>query len=277
VLRTTLLFSFKTQSPSKGKILPLQKDVGSLEINDLNFRYREDSPLVLKDINLTIKHGEKIAIVGENGAGKTTLVKLILKMYEVGEGVIKVGGVDINKISNSSLYRNISVLFQNFNTYGHLSVKQNVIVGDISKKANDKEVIKALEMADAMSFVKEYKNGVDQILSEKFTDGIRPSTGQWQKIALARFFYRDSDIVIFDEPTASIDPVSEYKIFNRIYKHIKNKTVIIISHRFSTVRQADRIIVLSKGRIVEDGSHEELMKNDSLYAKTYRLQAKAYE
>ena len=134
----------------------------------------------------------------------------------------------------------------------------------------------AARAADAETFIEKYAHKYDQLLSEKYKEGVRPSTGQWQKIALARFFYRNSPIVVFDEPTAAIDPVSEYNIFNKIYEFFKNKTVIIVSHRFSTVRNADRIVVMENGRILEMGSHKELMQQDGNYANAFKLQAQGY-
>lgn len=170
----------------------------------------------------------------------------------------------------------MSLFFQDYQTYPQLTVKENIIVGDPAKKVVWSEVLQAAKNADCLDFIKQYKNGFDQVLSEQYKGGVRPSTGQWQKIVLARFFYRNSPLVVFDEPTSAIDAVSEAKIFDRIYQHFKNKTVIIVSHRFSTVRHADRIIVLSKGQIVEQGSHQELMKKKGQYAKAFALQAQGY-
>jgi ATP-binding cassette subfamily B protein len=158
-----------------------------------------------------------------------------------------------------------------------LTVKENIVIGNTDKEVTEEEIYNALGSADAVKFVQEYPKVLDQTLSERYKGGIRPSTGQWQKIAIARFFYRNAPLVIFDEPTASIDPVSEYNIFNKIYDFFAKKTVIIISHRFSTVRNADRIIVLDEGKIVEEGTHAELMKNNGPYAKAFLLQAEGYK
>lgn len=168
--------------------------------------------------------------------------------------------------------------FQEFNFYRHLSVKENILVGKPMKQMDEKKIIEAAKNADAHNFIMEYKDKYDQIMSEKIEGGIRPSTGQAQKIAIARFFYRNAPLAIFDEPTAAIDAISEYKIFNTIYNFFENKTVVIISHRFSTVRNADRIIVLDKGKIVEEGTHEQLLtKRNGIYRKSYKLQAEGYK
>lgn len=242
-----------------------------------SFRYANASKDALTNINLQIKPGEKIAIVGENGAGKTTLVKLITRLYKASTGEILIDKVNINNVKARSWYRKLGVLFQDYNVYSNLTLGENVSIGDVRKKYNKERINKALEKANAKEFTSLYENGLDQILNERFKGGTRPSTGQWQKIAIARFFYRNAPILILDEPTASIDAVAEAEIFDNIYKFIRNKTVIIISHRFSTVRNADRILVLDKGRIVEEGSHEELLKMKGKYANAFKLQAQGYK
>lgn len=247
-----------------------------VEIEDVTFSYPSSKKRVLNDVNLKIASGEKVAIVGHNGAGKTTLVKLLVRMYLPNKGSISVNDVDLRNVAIESLYQNVGVLFQDFNSYDHLSVKDNVAIGDTGRPFSEEDMVDALDRADALDFVNDYPNKFNQILSERYEGGVRPSTGQWQKIAIARFFYRNAPLVIFDEPTAAIDAVSEYNIFNKIYGFFEGKTVIIISHRFSTVRNADRIVVLEKGRIIEEGSHEELMKKNGYYAKSFKLQAEGY-
>jgi len=248
-----------------------------IEFENVNFQYPNADNYVIKNLNLHIKPGEKIAIVGENGAGKTTLVKLLSRFYKVNEGRICLNSININDINIRSWYKNLSVLFQDFNTYSYLNLKENIYLGESYRDLDMSRLELAAHKASIDSFVVDYKNGYDQILSEKFKGGTRPSTGQWQKIAIARFFYRNSPVVIFDEPTASIDAVSEAEIFGRIYDFFKGKTVIIISHRFSTVRNADKIYVLDKGEIVESGNHKELMKLKGRYYKAFNIQAKGYK
>lgn len=257
------------------KLKKLEKPL-DISIENISFKYPNSEKHIYENLNIKIKAGEKIAIVGENGAGKTTLSKLIAGMYEVNSGKIKIGDDDVKFIKPETLYRNFGILFQDYNFYAHLSVRENVIISSDKKRHNDKDVINCLKASEAWSFVKNYKNKLDQVLSETITGGIKPSTGQKQKIAIARFFYQNAPFVIFDEPTSSIDAKSEYNIFNNIYKFFKNKTVIIISHRFSTIKNADRIIVIDKGRIIEEGNHKELMKLDGVYAKSFKMQAEGY-
>lgn len=267
---------FTKYEPEKDGQIKIQTDENNIAFENVKFGYPNSKKQVLNNLTLKIKHGEKIAIVGENGAGKTTLIKLIARIYRPVSGSITINGTNINDISLSTWYEKLAVLFQDFTSYTHLTVKENIEI-DSKNNATQKSIEEALLKANAYDFVNKYVNGTDQILSERYKDGIRPSTGQWQKIAIARVFHRNSPVLILDEPTASIDAVAEAKIFDNIYKFAKDKTVIIISHRFSTVRNADRIIVLDKGKIVEQGSHEELLKNNGKYAKAFKLQARGYQ
>jgi ATP-binding cassette subfamily B protein len=244
-----------------------------IEFLDVSFKYPDSKNYVFKDLSLKIRSGEEIALVGANGAGKSTLIKLLCHFYEPTSGKILINGIDLREIKLSDWYNQLSYLAQEFNHYYDLSLRENVALGR-PEEVDDTKVQKALEKADA-AFVKKYSKGLDTIMSQRY-GGEEPSWGQMQKIAIARVFYRDSPIVILDEPTASIDAVSEYKIFNRLYKEIENKTLIIVSHRFSTVRNAKRIIVIDKGKIVEQGSHQELLKLKGLYAKSFNLQARGY-
>lgn len=257
--------------------LKLSTATPNIKFDNVSFKYANTDDYIFKNLNLEIKPGEKVAIVGENGAGKTTLVKLICRFYRANSGTISVSNIDINDLFIKSWYIKLGILFQDYNAYGVLSVKENIEVDSTKSGATIESINEALRKAGALTFVQKYKNGLDQILSERFKGGIRPSTGQWQKIAIARVFHRNSPVLILDEPTASIDAVAEAKIFDNIYKFAKDKTVIIISHRFSTVRNADRIIVLDKGKIIEQGSHEELLKNNGKYAKAFKLQARGYQ
>jgi len=246
----------------------------AIEFKNVSFKYPGSDRYVFKDLNLIIRSGEEIALVGENGAGKSTLIKLLCCFYYPTSGTIQVGGIDSREINLENWYKHLAFLTQEFNNFSNLSLEENVTIGDPSRAVNQEEVLQALKSADA-KFWQKYKQGLSTKLSQRY-GGEEPSWGQWQKISIARIFYRNSSVMILDEPTASIDAVSEYKIFNELYRSIKNKTLIIVSHRFSTVRNAQRIIVLDKGHIVEQGSHTDLLEQDGLYAKSFRLQAKGY-
>jgi ATP-binding cassette subfamily B protein len=271
------LFDMKPKSPDGTISYKIGSLPPSIELNNVDFSYPNTDKKVIENLSLKIKNGEKIAIVGKNGAGKTTLAKLISRFYRPIEGQILIDGQNLNDFTQESWHKNIGVLFQDYNTYGQLTLKDNVFAGDPTKDFDEKAFKKAIKSADAEEFVEKFENKYDQILSERYKGGIRPSTGQWQKIAIARFFYRNAPLVIFDEPTAAIDAESEYNIFNEIYDFFENKTVIIISHRFSTVRNADRIIVFDAGKILEEGSHDELIKKNGQYAKMFKLQAEGYK
>lgn len=272
------LFEMKPAIKDGNIKLPYLGTPPSIEFKNVSFKYPKANRYVFKDLSFKIESGEEVALVGHNGAGKTTIVKLLARIYPVTKGQILINEIDINNLAINDWYKNLGVLFQDYNFYSHLSVKENIHLGKPTRKLDDKEIIEAAKKADAHSFIMEYKNKYDQIMSEKIEGGIRPSTGQAQKIAIARFFYRNAPLAIFDEPTASIDALSEYKIFNTIYNFFENKTVIIISHRFSTVRNADRILVLEKGKIVEEGTHEQLLtKRNGIYRRSYKLQAEGYK
>jgi len=272
------LFEMKPTLADGDIKLPYLETPPSIEFKNVSFKYPKAIKYVFKNLSFKIESGEEVALVGHNGAGKTTIVKLLARIYPVTKGEILINGININELAIDDWYKNLGVLFQDFNFYSHLSVKENIHLGKPTKTADDKEIIEAARKADAHNFIMEYKDKYDQIMSEKIEGGIRPSSGQAQKIAIARFFYRNAPLAIFDEPTAAIDAISEYKIFNTIYNFFENKTVVIISHRFSTVRNADRIIVLDKGKIVEEGTHKQLLtKRSGIYRKSYKLQAEGYK
>jgi len=248
----------------------------AIDIRDISFHYPNNEIDILKNFSLKINSGEKIAIVGENGAGKSTLVKMLSRIYDPQKGEILINNRDLKDIQINDWYKNLGVLFQDFNFYEELNTEDNIYIGRSAKPMDREKVLEASESADAHSFIEKYPEKYKTIMSERFKGGIRPSKGQQQKIAIARFFYRDAPLAIFDEPTSAIDAESEYKIFNKIYKFFDNKTVIIISHRFSTVRNADRIVVLDQGRIVEEGSHHELLAMNGKYANAFKKQAEGY-
>lgn len=247
-----------------------------IEVKDVSFKYPSNSRYILKNFNLTINPGEHVAIVGENGAGKTTLIKLLMRFYDVSGGAILVNGKNLRDLNLDSWYDQVGALFQEYNFY-HFDAKTNIGIGDVDKINDFEGIVKAAKKSGAHEFIDKYEKKYDQVLSPSFSGGIRPSVDQRQKIALARAFFNNAPILILDEPTSAIDPKAEYEIFEKLFDYAKGKTVIIISHRFSTVRNAQRIIVLDKGNIVEEGSHEELMKiKNGKYSHAFELQRRGY-
>lgn len=246
-----------------------------IEFKNVSFKYPGSDRYVFENLSFRIMPGEEIALVGENGAGKSTLIKLICNFYYPNQGSILIDGIDSRDLNLKNWYEHLAYLTQEFNNFGNMTLKENVTIGDPSKAINETEILSALSHADA-KFWKKYKNGLETRMSQRY-GGEEPSWGQWQKISIARIFYRNSSVMILDEPTASIDAVSEFKIFNELYRSIKNKTLIIVSHRFSTVRNAQRILVLDKGVILEQGSHNELLAKNGLYAQSFALQAEGYK
>jgi len=247
-----------------------------IEFVNVSFAYPGSKIKVFDKFSMTIGSGEDVAIVGENGAGKTTLVKLLSRFYDVDEGEILLDGVNIKEIDLESWYKNLGILFQSFVTYG-FSAYENIGLGDVSKFFDKGGVVEAAKMAGADEFIGKLKRKYKQILSKWFTKGTELSGGQWQRVALARAFFRNANVLVLDEPTSAIDAKGEYEIFKKLENYQKEKTTIIISHRFSTVRKADKIYVIEKGKIIEQGSHEELMKKSrGRYKKMFELQAQGY-
>jgi ATP-binding cassette subfamily B protein len=247
----------------------------TIEFKNVNFTYNRDKPLVLKNINFQIREAQNLALVGENGAGKTTLIKLLLRLYDVTSGQILINGMDIREIDIASLRANVGVIFQDFMTY-EMTVMENIGFGDIKRIEETDKIKKAAELSGAAEFIEKFPEEYNTMLGKYFEKGEELSGGQWQKIALARAFFKDARVLALDEPTASLDPKAEYLVFANLIKQTKNKSLILVSHRFSTVRLADNIIVLHKGEIIEEGSHEQLMVKNGHYAKLFSLQAKWY-
>lgn len=247
-----------------------------IELKNVSFRYPTQETNVFENLSLTIDSGEHVAIVGENGAGKSTLIKLLMRYYIPDSGQILINDTDINDIAIDSLYKQIATLFQNFNEYP-FSIKENIHVGRAFEPISQDKIALSAKDANVDDMIKGFKYGYDTVLDSSFKKGVEPSGGQWQRVALARAFYRDANMIILDEPTSAIDARAEYDIFNNIFKHYKNKTAVIVSHRFSTVRRADRIIVIDDGKIIEQGSHKELMKMQGLYHDLFTKQAEGYK
>lgn len=245
-----------------------------IEFKSVYFQYPK-GPLVLKDVSFTVEPGESIAMVGPNGAGKSTIIKLLCRFYDVNEGEILINNTNIKQLGLANWYKFLGTLFQDFVHY-HFAVRDNITLGDPEKK-DDRLLIKAAKQAGAYDFIKELPKGFDQILGREFEGGEELSIGQWQKLAIARAFYEQAPVLILDEPTSAIDAEAEYEIFNNLQKTYTNKTLILVSHRFSTVRNADKIYVVENGRITERGSHQQLLKLGGKYARMFNVQAKGYK
>lgn len=264
----------KIIEPEHPKILsqPLQKGI---TFNNVSFQYADSARQALKNINLTIKPGETIALVGENGSGKTTLIKLLCRLYDPTNGSITIDGVDLRLFSIADLRRQISVIFQDYAKY-HFSAEENIRLGNIEIDSKDQSILAAATRSGAHDVITKLPQGYDTVLGKLFDTGEELSIGQWQKIALARAFLRDSQVIVLDEPTSAMDPKAEYEIFKKFRELIKNQAAVLITHRLSTVRMADRIYVMDNGQIIERGTHEELMKLEKSYAYLFNTQAQNY-
>lgn len=263
--------------PNVDQPVKLPKEiVPEIRFENVSFTYPSSKRPVFKNLDLTIKPGEKIALVGENGVGKSTFIKLLLRFYDVSAGKITINGQDLRELDINSWYRHVSVLFQDFSRYP-FSIEDNVTVGRIHRPKDTAEMERAAKLAGLDSVARDLPHGYQSILDNSFEEGVEPSGGQWQRVALARAFYRRSPVLILDEPTAAIDAKAEYEIFNNIFREHSNNTAIIVSHRFSTVRKADRILVFENGTVIESGSHAELMKHHDLYYEMFSKQAEGYQ
>ena len=242
---------------------------------NVSFAYPPGNRMVLKDISFIIRPGEHIGIVGENGSGKTTLVKLICRLYDPTSGQITWDGKNLRQFGTAALRSEISVIFQDYAKY-HLTARENIWLGNIDFDANDERVPGAARRTGAEEIINHLPDGYDTVLGKWFENGEELSIGEWQKIALARAFLRDSQIIILDEPTSALDAKSEYELFKKFHEIASGKSAILISHRLLTVRMADRIYVTDKGRIIEEGTHNELIRRNGKYANLFDLQAQYY-
>jgi len=260
--------------PEKPRDVPRSFEAG-IEFDDVTFRYPGGTEPAVNNLDLHIRGGELIALVGENGAGKSTLIKLLLRFYDPTSGAIRVGGADLRELDPEAWRGRIGVLFQDYASY-ELSVRENVQMGRPGAIADDEKVLSALTDARSDWLLKKMPKGLDAKVGRLFEGGHDLSGGEWQRLALARIMYRDADIWILDEPTASLDPEAEAAIFAELKAILHGRIGIVISHRFSTVRIADRIAVIDDGKISELGTHEELLKAKGRYARLFELQAAGY-
>ena len=247
-----------------------------IEFENVNFSYPGKDGVALDNVSFCIEPGEHVALVGENGAGKSTLIKLLLRFYRPTAGRILINGQDIQDVAIETWYAHVASLFQEFNQYA-LSVQENISIGRSKLKPNQQKIVVAAQKSNLDEVVSLYPYGYETVLDSSFENGIEPSGGQWQRVALARAFYRNAPVLILDEPTSAIDAKAEYDIFNNIFAHYQDRTALIVSHRFSTVRRAHRIIVLDKGNIVEQGTHAALIKHRGLYHELFTKQAEGYK
>lgn len=260
--------------PSPARPVPASLAAG-LEFDNVTFTYPGGTEPAVAGLNLHIRSGELIALVGENGAGKSTLVKLLLRFYDVDHGAVRVGGADLRELDPGALRNRVGVLFQDYASY-ELTVRENVAMGRPGGPVDDQRVLTALRDSRSDWLVKKMPNGLDSKVGRLFEGGHDLSGGEWQRLALARIMYRNADIWILDEPTSSLDPEAEAAIFAELKAMLKGRIGIVISHRFSTVRIADRIAVIADGKVRELGSHEELLRAGGRYAELFALQAAGY-
>ena len=260
--------------PANPKTLP-GGQIKGIEFDEVAFTYPGGTETALERLSLNIRGGELIALVGENGAGKSTLVKLLLRLYDPDRGSVRVGGVDLKEVDPFALRSRIGVLFQDYASY-ELSVRENVVLGRPDGAVDDERVLEALRNARSDWLLKKMPNGLNSKVGRLFEGGHDLSGGEWQRLALARLMYRDADIWILDEPTSSLDPEAEAAIFGELKENLKGRIGVVISHRFSTVRIADRIAVIADGRVAELGTHEELLAAKGRYAQLFELQVAGY-
>jgi ATP-binding cassette, subfamily B, bacterial len=251
---------------------PIQQ---GFEFRNVSFRYPGAQRLVLKDFNFSFRPSERIALIGENGQGKTTIVKLLTRLYDPVEGQVLLDGIDLREYSLESLYREIGVIFQDFMRY-EMIARENIAVGRIEELQNQQLLHHSAHKSMADEVIDRLPLGYEQMLGRRFEGGVDLSGGEWQKVALARAYLREAQVLILDEPTAALDARSEFEVFQRFAELTAGKMALFISHRFSTVRMADRIVVIEDGRIVEDGKHEDLTHLGGRYAEMFEMQAASY-
>ncbi len=265
----------KITSPKQSRPFPNPIQEG-FRFENVGFKYPNSDKWANRNLSFTLKVGEKLALVGENGSGKTTLVKLLARLYDPDEGRILLDGYDLKSYNLNELREHIGVIFQDFQKF-QFTAGDNIAVGDIDSREEMPQLARAAQQSLADTVIEKLPLKYEQPLGRRFAKGIELSGGEWQKVALARAYLREADVLILDEPTAALDARAEYEVFRRFAELTRGKTAILISHRFSTVRMADRILVLDKGQLLEIGTHEELLEKKGRYAELFYLQAEGYK
>jgi ATP-binding cassette, subfamily B, bacterial len=269
-------FEMRPTIESKPNALPAPRPIRQgFEFRNVSFRYPGSSRLVLNGLNFHLRPDERVALIGENGEGKTTIVKLLTRLYDPVEGQILLDGIDLREYSLEDLYREIGVIFQDYMRY-EMTARENIAVGRIEQVDNLQLLRQSAQKSLADDVVGRLPSGYEQMLGRRFDGGVDLSGGEWQKVALARAYLRDAQVLILDEPTSALDARSEYEVFQRFAELTAGKMALFISHRFSTVRMADRIVVLENGRIAEEGDHDALTSLGGRYAEMFELQAASY-
>ncbi|HMF77953.1 MAG TPA: ABC transporter ATP-binding protein [Bryobacteraceae bacterium] len=269
-------FEMKPTVQSKPDALPAPRPIRQgFEFRDVSFSYPGTERLILKDLNFRVEPGERIALIGQNGQGKTTIVKLMTRLYDPSAGQVLLDGVDLREYSIEDLCREVGVIFQDFMRY-EMTARENIAVGRIEFLGDETRIRAAAEKSLADGVIQKLAGQYDQMLGRRFEGGVDLSGGEWQKLALARAYLREAQILILDEPTAALDARAEFEVFERFNELTSDKMALFISHRFSTVRMAERIIVLENGSIAEEGSHDRLMARGGIYAGMFELQASSY-
>ena len=269
-------FEMKPTVVSKPDGLPMPRPIRrGFEFRNVSFAYPGTTRRVLSDFNFTLEPGQRIALIGENGQGKTTVVKLITRLYDPTEGQILLDGVDLREYKLEDLHHEIGVIFQDFMRY-EMTARENISVGRVESEHSQSDIEEAAHKSLAESVIAKLPGGYDQMLGRRFESGVELSGGEWQRVALARAYLRDAQLLVLDEPTAALDARSELEVFERFAELTLGKMALLISHRFSTVRMADRIVVLEGGRLVEEGTHPQLMALGGRYASMFEMQAASY-
>ena len=269
-------FEIEARIVSADESLPIPNPIKEgFRFENVGFKYPGSDKWAIRQLSFTLHANEIIALVGENGAGKTTLVKLLARLYDPDEGVIYLDGKELAKYDIAELRNRVGVIFQDFVRYA-LSASENIAIGRIGEREDRPRIVSSADQSMALPVIEELPEKFDQVLGKRFSNGIELSGGQWQKVALGRAYMRNAELLILDEPTAALDARAEYEVFQRFVDLTRGKMAVLISHRFSTVRMAHRILVLDQGELIEEGSHEELLALNGRYAELFTLQAEGY-